>query len=723
MRTFALSTVGMVALATAPGLSAQTAPGDQPAPATAGDEPATDVPVARTTGPTSYDAAFFAQYAPRTALDIARRVPGFSLELGDQDVRGFSAAAGNVVFNGQRPSSKSESLEATLQRIPASRVTSVQVGPGSLYGADYASRSQVLNILLSAEGGIDGNVTGSLRRLYTGKVVPDGSASVLVRRGAATVNLSGGFNNNVNLEEGTDTLTDPDSGELVEFRRKFNSYSDFDPYLAASWALERAPDHSMNLNGRWSPGQFDLTQRNRVSATSEADRDDSLLQDYDRPTFEIGGDITRPLGGGAIKLLGLATRRKRDNFDAQVVRNGLLEAGATQVGGFEQRQIAQLNETIGRLSWTRQNLLGLTWEVGGEGVLNTLDNATELLLVNPDGSKTEVDLPVANAKVKEKRGEAFVNLGKGFGPNLRVDAGLRYEFSHLTVSGDAEADRKLKFYKPSLTVDWKPGGGWHSQFSVKRTVAQLDFYDFVSVAELSTDRINAGNQNLQPQRAWEFRATADRPILGDGLVKLDLGYDHISMLQDRVLIFDAESNQFFDAPGNLGTGKHMFGRLTVDAPLSALWSGFRVKFEGTLRRTRVEDPISGEQRNFSDFFPDWEWRFDVRRDAGPWSYGFAISDRDRFTFFRTDEFDINSNDGPYATAFVEFRPDARTSITLDLDNALSTRGERQRIRFFPNRAVAEAGLIELRERDRHRNFGLTIKRTLGSAAKPVAPAS
>jgi hypothetical protein len=356
-------------------------------------------------------------------------------------------------------------------------------------------------------------------------------------------------------------------------------------------------------------------------------------------------------------------------------------------------------------------------------VLNTLDNSTELLLVNPDGSRTEVDLPVANAKVKEKRGEVFMNLGKSFGPNLRIDAGLRYEFSHLTVSGDAEADRKLKFYKPGLTIDWKPGGDWHTQFSIKRTVAQLDFYDFVSVAELSTDRINAGNENLQPQRAWELRLTADRPILGDGLLKFDFGYDHISMLQDRILIFDAESKKFFDAPGNLGTGKHLFGKLTVDAPLANLWPGLRVKFDGTLRRTRVEDPISGEMRNFSDFFPDWEWRFDVRRDSGPWSYGFAVQDRDRFTFFRTDEFDINYNGRPYGTAFVEYRPDARTSITLDVDNALSTSGNRQRIRFFDNRAVPDEVINEVRERNRHRNFGITVKRTFGSAAKPVTPAT
>ena len=50
--------------------------------------------------------------------------------------------------------------------------------------------------------------------------------------------------------------------------------------------------------------------------------------------------------------------------------------------------------------------------------------------------------------------------------------------------------------------------------------------------------MNAGNENLQPQRTWEFRATAEHPFLGDGLIKLDLGHDLISMLQDRILIFD-----------------------------------------------------------------------------------------------------------------------------------------------------------------------------------------
>lgn len=711
MRASALyASAAVLALVVPAAASAQTStPGDQPA--------ATPTQASRTT---VYDAAFFAQYAPRTALDIARRVPGFNLDLGNTEIRGFAAAAGNVVINGARPSSKAESLETTLSRIPASRVVRVEVGPGDLFGADYSSKSQVLNIIMSAEGGLDGNVTMTGRRLYTGKLLGTGNGSALLRRGASTINLSAGTGYNLNNEEGTDTLIEVPSGEIFEFRRKFNAYEDFNPYISGSWALERASDKAIRVNARWSPGQFDLVQANRVFPTGAAPHDDSLIQDYDNTVFELGGDVTRPLGGGAIKLVGLATRRKVDNFDQYIQRNGLLEDGAVQNGGFDQTQKAQRNETIGRLTWSRQNLAGFTFETGGEAVLNTLDATTELFVVNPDGSRTRIDLPIDSAVVKEKRGEVFVNVGKTLNPSLRVDGGLTFEYSHLTVSGDATADRKLKFLKPNLTIDWKPGNGWHTQLSVKRTVAQLDFFDFISVAELSTDRVNAGNANLQPQRAWEFRLTVDRPIFREGLLKVDVGHDLISLLQDRILIFDPETDTFFDAPGNIGTGKRYFAQLTVDAPLGMIWKGLRMKFGGTLQRTRVQDPISGEMRKFTGYYPDWEWNVDVRRDVGRWSYGFQIFDNQRFTFFRTDEFDTNFNGGPYGIAFVEYRPDPRWSITFDIDNAFNTSGNRNRLIFSPNRATPEFVFNEFRERNRHLNFGLTIKRSFGGGGNGSA---
>ena len=668
-----------------------------------------------------YDAAFFAPSAPQTALDIAKLVPGFSLDLGDVATRGFAGAAGNVVINGARPSSKAQSLTDVLRNIPAKRVIRVEVGTGDLYGAEYSTKSQVLNVILSAEAGIDGNVTSSIRRLYTGRTIPDLSGSALIRRGDSTLNFSAGTSNVLNLEEGTDTLTNPATGELLEFRRKHNSYRDFNPYISASWGLEPASDRSMHVNGRWSPGSFYLTQTNHVVPTGDAERDDDLLQDFKSPVYEIGGDVTRPLAGGAIKLVGLANRQKRDNW---LERYRFRSEGGTDVlGGFEQLQDAQRNESILKLSWARSRLLGFSFEAGAEGALNTLDHQVQYFEILPGGDRDQIDLPVDQATVKELRAEPYVNIGRQLSKSIRLDGSLTYEYSQIRVRGDTHDDRTLKFWKPSLTLDWKIGKGWHSQLSVKRTVAQLDFYDFISSAELSTDRINAGNPNLVPQQTWQFRGTIEHPLLGDGLAKLDIGYDLINDLQDRVLLFDEKGNGF-DAPGNLGTGKRYFAHLTVDAPLARLGlKGLRVKFDGQLQRTRVEDPISGEMRNFSGDFPDWNWSVDVRHDLAKFSYGFVVADHDRITFFRTDEFDANFNGGPYGTAFIEYRPRAGTTITLDVDNALDTSGNRDRLRFFPNRAQPDDIIDEFRERNRHLNIGLTLKQSFGGAGGGVAPGS
>jgi hypothetical protein len=715
LRTLWLTTTAMAGVALATGVSAQNPAGGQPAPVQA-------------TRATSYDAAYFAQFAPRTALDIAQHVPGFTLDLGNTqsstgvDVRGFAGTAGNVVINGARPSSKADTLQTVLARIPAQRVVRVEVGPGDLFGSDYAGKSQVLNVILSSQAGIDANVTAAGRRLYTGYINTDISASALIKRGASTINLSAGTGRNKQNEEGTDNLTVPGTGELVEHRRKFNSYFNRDPYLSASWALERGSDKAYRLNARWQPSRFDLFQRNRVTPSDAPQHDDNLFQHYRDPVIEIGGDVTRPLAGGAIKLVGLVTRRKRDDFDSYVLRDGLLSDNPQVVGGFEQTVKARRNETIGRLSWTRSNLAGFSFEAGAEGAFNTLDDHVELLEIDETGNRVPIDLPIANATVKEKRGEVYVNLGKTLSPALRIDGGVNYEYSQLTVRGDATADRTLKFLKPNLTLDWKPGGGWHTQLTVRRTVAQLDFYDFISFGELSTNRVNGGNANLVPQRAWEFRLTAEHPLLGDGLIKLDLGHDLISLLQDRILIFDDQGHGF-DAPGNLGTGKRYFAQLTVDAPLGRLWKGLRAKFGGTLQRTRVDDPISGRPRKFSGFFPDWQWNVDLRRDVGAFSYGLSASDNQHFTFFRTDEFDTNMNRGVYATAFVEYRPDSRTAITFDIDNLLSTHAARNRLLFFPNRAFPELSIDEFRDRNRHRSFGITLKRSFGGGVAKSSPSS
>jgi hypothetical protein len=231
---------------------------------------------------TSYDAAFFSQFAPRTALDIVDHVPGFQLDLGSTqsangsvDVRGFAGTAGNVVINGARPSTKSETLNTTLQRIPAQRVVRVEVGPGDLYGSDYSGKSQVLNVILSDAAGFDANVTANATRRYDGYIQPNLSANALIRKGPSSLNLSAGTQRNKQFEEGTDTFVDVPTGELLEFRRKHNVYYNRDPFLSAAYALEHGSDDAYRINARWQPSRFDLYQRNRVTPSGGDPHDDN----------------------------------------------------------------------------------------------------------------------------------------------------------------------------------------------------------------------------------------------------------------------------------------------------------------------------------------------------------------------------------------------------------------------------------------------------------------
>lgn len=653
-------------------------------------------------GSTVYEAAFFQTYSPSNALEMVRRVPGFTLDIGAQDVRGFGQAAGNVVINGARPSSKSDTLETILARIPAARVLRVEVGPGDLFGAEYAGRPQVLNLVLNSSGGLAGTIDASLRRDFSGQVRPEATVSALMRRGPSTFNLSVGATNNHTPEGGTDTISEPD-GTLVEFRRKYNDILDRNAFVSGSWAYDGGENRGAHLNFRVSTGRFTLDQENDVFPVGGTIRDDRLSQDYRVRSWELGGDVTRPFAGGGLRLIGLLTRRHRDREDTSFNRI----QGQT-FGGFVQQQVDDRDESLVRLVWSRQNWGGWSVEAGAEAVLNRLDSNVDLFSVTAGGGQLPIDLPVDEVVVKEYRGEAFVNAGRSLASNLRMDFGLVYETSRLTVGGDTQAERTLRFLKPRAAFDWRPGNGWHATLSLARTVAQLNFEDFVSAADLASDRVNGGNPDLVPQRAWEVLAMAEHPILGDGVAKVELGYNRISLVQDRV-----PTPEGFDAPGNLGNGTLAFVRGTLDAPLGRLGiRGGRLTVNGTLRSTSVEDPYTHEDRRFSGY-TDWELSAAFRQDLGRFAWGVNYYGSPSVTFFRLNEVDTPNGLEPYVTAFVEYRPTQRTTLSLGADNIFEVRGTRERVFYFPNRTNADPSLVETRERNPHVSFRVRVRHSFG----------
>ena len=393
---------------------------------------------------TVYQAAFFAQYAPRSALDIAKRVPGFTLDLGatqtnqgQVDVRGFAGTAGNVVINGARPSSKAETLDVTLAKIPAQQVLRVELGPGDLYGSDYAGKSQVLNIIMSAQGGFDANLTASANRWFTGYVNTDISGSASIRRGASTINLSGGTGRNRQLQEGPDFVTNVLDG-----------------------TTDRAPAEVQQLLQQGPVSVGELGARARIRRRLPAERPVAAEQVRpvpEQPRHPCHRRTPRrqpipalsPAGDRAWRRRDASARRRRDQVrgagDAPQARRRRYHRSAQRADRGQcdrQRRLraagqgpAQRDDRPAELD--RAELLGLSFEAGAEAAYNTLDDHVAFSLIDEHGERVPIPLPIEDATVKEKRGEVYVSVGRNLSPALRIDGGVNYEFSNLKVRGDA----------------------------------------------------------------------------------------------------------------------------------------------------------------------------------------------------------------------------------------------------------------------------------------------
>jgi len=652
-------------------------------------------------GRTLYEAAFFAAFQPATARDIVDRVPGFRFENSDTDVRGFAGAAGNVVIDGRRPSTKSATLDAVLRRIPAARIARAEVAPGDVFGAEFAGRAQVLNLVTDGSIGLSGTVEASALRAFGGDIVPQGSVSALLSRGASSFNLAVTLVNDNTLEVGRDRLFALPGGQLLELRDRRNSIRDPELSVAGGWRLERGPNRAANLTFRVAHGPFRFAQDSRIVPTSAPPRADRLSEREDDWAWEVGGDATLPLAGGGLKLIGLV--RRETEAGRELFLRGVDGPAPT---GFAQDQDNRESESVARLIWSGVPGSGWSLETGAEVALNRLDSDIRLFEV-ANGARTPIPLPLGRATVREVRGEAFVNAGRALSPALRVDAGLTVETSRLTVSGDADARRVLTFPKPRLSLDWQ-ADGWRLRTSVERVVAQLDFGDFISAAELANERLNGGNADLEPQRYWEGLASAERTILGDGLARIEAGWRHYSELQDRVPVGEG-----LDAPGNLPRGEAWIVRATLDAPLARFGiRGGRLTVRVNWFGSQVIDPYTGRTRRFSgtdSLFTEWGFR----QDLAAFAWGVTATTRDHQTVYRRQEEDRFFRDNPRVNAFAEWRPDARTTVRLDIQNMTDAAFFRERRFFDPDRTAEAPVLLERRLRTRHVVPGLGISRTFG----------
>lgn len=650
---------------------------------------------AQTEGVTAYPVAFFASAQPNSAMDMIVRIPGFSFD-GGSSVRGYGGAAGNVLIDGQRPASKSESLEDALRRIQASQVERIELVRGGAPGIDMQGKTVIANVILRKGAG-----DATLFAVAT-NIVQDGRTSPAMRfegarrRGERVFDWSVLAFNFIDdgAGEGPHTVRDATGAPLM-----------------TGHADETGGGHGLTLKGGvktpFAGGALALntTLQNEHFEWSLNDRLAPPLagllfvnDNQDRDEGEIGGSWERPLGPRTkLELTGL-TRAKHVEyvsvFDDQ-----------TDTGAFSSDTTS--GESVARavLRYT----VSPTWslEGGGEAAFNYLDSATDYV-----ENGVPVVLPAANVRVEERRGEVFATSTWRASGKLSIEAGLRVEVSTISQSGDTDLEKSFTYPKPRLSATWSPTPIDQVRLRLERELGQLDFGDFVSSTAFSTGVVTAGNADLEPDKAWVAEAAYERKFWQDGAVVLTVTHKAISDATDRIPIIGP--GYAFDAPGNIGDGTSDSLALSVNLPLARLGvPGGLLRATGTWSRSEVTDPTTGEQRRISGQHPfDGEVHFSqsVERFHLQWGVDAFINGDE--VYYRFDQIETVEV-GPWLTTFVEYKPRPNLSLRVEAANLLGREFTRDRVVYAGPRDISGPQFSDRRPLTFDPFLYVRIRRTFG----------
>jgi hypothetical protein len=535
----------------------------------------------------TYDAAFFAQFSPRTALDMVERVPGFAVEEGEER-RGFAGAQSNVLIDGEPPVSKAQEIEDMLGRIPAGDVVRIELirGAGSNAGSAQTMRVNVVRRPSSGEGVWE----IELAHARDGRVTPSGEAAWSGRRGDFEYGLSAALDLEHLPIRGA--RTDFEAIGDIDQRRAEHTPTDESEGRIAAEATFPLGGGTFAVNGQVSHVELDETELAALFSPAGAvvgSIDTRLFERED--TGEIGLSYRRDFGRWHGELAAVATRRRFEGDEISIERDpvGAFEEGA------QQTQEIESGEAILRAQARRDLSAGWRVEFGVEAALNTLEQ--RLALTEDDGGgPVPVVLPSANVRVEEERAEASFMLAGLPLTHWTLEAGVAVETSLLTQSGDASRDTELTYWKPSVQLARALGERNQVRVRLYRDVGQLDFEDFVSAADINSSIVDAGNPDLRPETSWRFEATGDWRFGDDGAFSLTLYRWWVEDALDIIPV--GPPGDQLDAPGNIGDADVTGLRASLSLPLPL---DTELRLEGFTQTSEATDPLTGERRSISAF--------------------------------------------------------------------------------------------------------------------------
>ena len=640
----------------------------------------------------TYEPAFFEQYAPRTALDMVRRIPGFQIQREDNK-RGLGQGGANVLINGERISGKTDARDQ-LSRINAGNVVKIEIVDGTSLDIPGLS-GQVANVFSKTTG-----VTG------TWEWTPEwrnGLEPSLLRGSVSVSGESGKLSYSAKLDSdmfrnghwGPERQFTPD-GTVFETRDEGSRFNGENPGASLDLSWKPKEDHVANLNLEFNLFNFNGREISKRMALTPRGRDleTHFFRGEDEWNAEAGGDYEFPAGPGKLKLIGYyrtehsPTASQFDVYDPQA---GLIKSS-------QFNQIADEGETIGRAeySWSPQE--GRDWQLGLEGAFNVLDFESEFIdLFTPANNGTDA------SRVEEKRAEATLTHSRKLSPKWDVQISAGGEYSEISQN----TGLSRQFFRPKgfISATYKPVESLSIRSKVEREVGQLDFFDFISSVDLQGVQNNTGNANLVPEQSWLAEVEFDKDFGNGNTFKARFYGALISDLVDRIPI-ETDDDTVGDAVGNIDSAKRYGVEFTATIKGDKWdWNGTQLDLELQLQKSAVDDPLLGFSRRLNgDTISSWSASFRHDIPKSNWAYGAYIQQSRDAPRYRLNTINQFTFDGPWSEVFIEHKDVLGMKVQASLQNLFDASDDFRREIFTKRR---DLGVLDFTE-ERTRPFGLFL---------------
>lgn len=682
-----------IAIACVLGLPANLAAQDQDAEAT----PTIPMPGAARV----FEPAYFEQFAPRNALDMVTRIPGFTITGGNnQGQRGLGQATQNVIVNGERLSSKSDSIEDQLRRIPASDLIRIELVDGNTL--DIPGLTGLVANVIYKSNGASGQFrwTTGFRPHNTEAQLFGGEISLTGSEGRLDYTVALSNPNNRFGADGPILITDGAGNLIEEQHSRFSGKFD-EPKLATTFAYDFGGGVQANLNLNYAEDFLYRKEPEIGYPVSGPVRRRTVDTHEDGPQYEIGGDIQFPLGPGTLKIIGLE-RYERDNFSQTLIDRFDDGSAAT---GFRFQQTNGVGERIGRAEYSWK-LWEADWQLSGEAAFNRLDRRSSLFELDSDEQFVQLPFPGGNGGVREDRYETSLSFSRGLSSTLSIQAIGALEFSKIEQTGAMPNSRSFKRPKGSFAATWKPAEDFDVSLTLARRVSQLGFGDFLASVSLNTDNENGGNNELVPYQSWNLEIEANKSLGPWGSLKLEARQ---AWFEDFIEWFPLPEGR--EARGNIGDASRLHLQANATINLDPIgWKGARFDIAAVKRYMYVDDPFTGVERGFS-YDQEGSLEIDYRHDipSTDWAYGGGISHFDNAPYARRYEVGREWEGPFFDTLFIEHKDVMGLTLRAQATNlVLGARNRFQRTVFDGSRTEGD---ILFRE-DVNRRIGPIYRLTI-----------